>query len=171
MVVCSGTAASLLASSTIPGVTYAWTPAAGLTSPNSASTFTGSLVSNTVFTATLTDAGNTNCTASAPVTVNVAASASTAITQAPSVTMTCPGQGITLTASGANSYTWSPATGLSSTTGYSVIAAPTVTTVYTVSGNNNCGLPGTTTATVTVNVPVRIHLHVSNEYLECLWFQ
>lgn len=42
---------------------------------------------------------------------------------------------VTLTASGnANTYSWSPATGLNTTTGPVVIASPTVTTVYTVTG-------------------------------------
>ncbi len=44
------------------------------------------------------------------------------------------GQSTTLTASspGSPSYTWSPATGLSATTGNSVVASPTETTTYTV---------------------------------------
>ena len=42
---------------------------------------------------------------------------------------------VTLTASGnANTYSWSPSTGLNTTTGATVIATPTVTTVYTVTG-------------------------------------
>src|SRR6185437_4054899 len=43
----------------------------------------------------------------------------------------CAGATTTLTAGGANTYTWSPATGLSTTTGSVVIANPTVTTSYT----------------------------------------
>lgn len=42
---------------------------------------------------------------------------------------------VTLTASGnANTYSWSPATGLNTTTGTTVIASPVTTTVYTVTG-------------------------------------
>ncbi|MCS7027669.1 MAG: T9SS type A sorting domain-containing protein [Bacteroidia bacterium] len=36
-------------------------------------------------------------------------------------------------------WTWSPATGLSSTSGTSIIAAPTTTTTYTVTATDNCG--------------------------------
>ena len=48
------------------------------------------------------------------------------------------------TASGATTYTWSPATSLSATTGASVTATPTVTTTYTVTGAS-----GACTATAT----------------------
>ncbi|GAB4127302.1 MAG: hypothetical protein OHK0045_12020 [Raineya sp.] len=61
----------------------------------------------------------------------------------------CLGESTTLTASGANTYTWSPAAGLSSTTGHIVTASPTATTTYTVSGNNNCA---TIDATITITV-------------------
>jgi len=61
----------------------------------------------------------------------------------------CSGGSVTLNASGSNTYTWSPGTGLNQTTGSSVIASPTVTTTYTVTGV----VPGcTTTNTITVNV-------------------
>ncbi|MGX7668781.1 hypothetical protein ACWPKD_14120, partial [Flavobacterium pedocola] len=91
--------------------------------------------------------------------IQVSASASTCVTP-PTVTATtsvdpiCPSGSTTLTASCAGScagitYTWSPATGLSGTTGASVTANPAVTTTYTVTGTTaTC----TATATVTVNV-------------------
>lgn len=45
----------------------------------------------------------------------------------------CEGSSVTLTATGGSgNYQWSPATGLSSTTGSSVVASPSVTTTYTV---------------------------------------
>ena len=45
-----------------------------------------------------------------------------------------PGGSVTLTASGAMYYQWSPATGLSTTEGPVTVASPTVTTTYTCSG-------------------------------------
>ncbi len=45
-----------------------------------------------------------------------------------------PGESVTLTASGATYYQWSPAMGLSTTEGPVVVASPTVTTTYTCSG-------------------------------------
>ncbi|MDY0102897.1 MAG: PKD domain-containing protein, partial [Lentimicrobium sp.] len=47
----------------------------------------------------------------------------------------CEGQSVTLIASGADSYTWSPATGLNTTTGNTVIATPPYTITYTVEGS------------------------------------
>jgi gliding motility-associated-like protein len=71
------------------------------------------------------------------------------VTVSPNVAI-CAGSNTTLTASGATTYTWSPALGLSSTTGASVTANPTVTTTYQVIGVNN-GCADTTSVTVTVN--------------------
>lgn len=66
----------------------------------------------------------------------------------------CPGESVTLTASGADTYTWSPAVGLSSTQGVSVSASPQATQTYTVVGAiGTC--ENETQVTVTLNdVPV-----------------
>ncbi|HLO81057.1 MAG TPA: gliding motility-associated C-terminal domain-containing protein [Chitinophagaceae bacterium] len=61
-----------------------------------------------------------------------------------------PGGPNTITASGADTYTWSPATALSATTGATVIASPLVNTTYTVTGTTTLGCIGSTTVTVTV---------------------
>ncbi|MDA1111516.1 MAG: gliding motility-associated C-terminal domain-containing protein [Bacteroidetes bacterium] len=60
------------------------------------------------------------------------------------------GYSASLTASGANTYAWSPATGLSATTGASVTASPTTTTTYTVTGTGSNGCTADTTVVVTV---------------------
>lgn len=57
----------------------------------------------------------------------------------------------TFTVSGATSYTWSPATGLSATTGASVTTNATTNTTYTITGVNANGCTNTTTTTVSVN--------------------
>lgn len=65
----------------------------------------------------------------------------------------CYGESATLTASGANTYSWAPATGLNATTGASVISTPpsTVTSItYTVTGTSGSCV-GTGTTTVTYN--------------------
>ncbi|MEW6468147.1 MAG: PKD domain-containing protein [Bacteroidota bacterium] len=51
----------------------------------------------------------------------------------------CPSQTSSISVTGANSYVWSPASSLSSSTGSTVIASPTVTTVYTVTGTGSNG--------------------------------
>jgi hypothetical protein len=50
----------------------------------------------------------------------------------------CMGTTTTITAIGANNYSWSPPTGLNTTTGATVTATPTVTTTYTVTEQNGC---------------------------------
>jgi hypothetical protein len=66
-------------------------------------------------------------------------------------TSVCTGQSVTLTAQGGASYTWSPASGLNTTTSATVIATPTATTTYTVSIKNACGLISLDSVTVAVN--------------------
>jgi trimeric autotransporter adhesin len=61
------------------------------------------------------------------------------------------GAGAILTATGGVTYTWSPAIGLSATTGASVTANPLVTTTYTVTGANAIGCTSTATVTITVS--------------------
>lgn len=75
---------------------------------------------------------------------------------APNTTVTpasatiCAGNTTSLTANGADSYTWLPSTGLSSSTGATVTANPTSTTTYTVTGTFG-GCTGTQVVTVTVD--------------------
>lgn len=60
-------------------------------------------------------------------------------------------QTATLTATGADIYTWAPATGLSVTTGSIVNGAPASTQNYTISGTDINGCINDTTASITVN--------------------
>jgi hypothetical protein len=86
------------------------------------------------------------------------------VNPAPTITLTpaapdyCPGGSVVITASGnSDSYTWSPATGLSATTGSTVTANPTVTTTYTVTGTITAtGCTNTNTVKVTVNPAVTV---------------
>jgi hypothetical protein len=59
------------------------------------------------------------------------------ITVTPMDPATCFGIAVNMTASGADNYIWSPAAGLSGTTGPNVTAMPAVTTTYTIIGWNN----------------------------------
>ena len=67
----------------------------------------------------------------------------------------------TLTASGASTYSWSPTTGISASTGAVVTANPTVTTTYTVTGTDASGCIKTATQTITVNPVVALSSSVS----------
>ena len=84
-----------------------------------------------VITYTYTNLGCTNSATNTitvyPI-VNVVASSPAAI---------CSGGSVMISATNASSYLWTPATGLSSTTGASVTASPLTTTIYTVTGLDN----------------------------------
>ncbi len=75
------------------------------------------------------------------------------ITVSPSSNTICSGTNVSLTASGATTYSWTPSTGLSATTGSIVTASPTVTTTYTVTGTNTNGCINNTTVKITVSTP------------------
>ncbi len=62
----------------------------------------------------------------------------------------CGGGADTLTASGAVTYSWSPTTGLNTSTGAVVIASPLVTTTYYVTGTDANSCTDTDSITVTV---------------------
>lgn len=66
----------------------------------------------------------------------------------PSSATVCKNKTVTLTASGATTYSWAPSDGLNTTVGPTVIAKPSSTTTYTVTGD---GGVCTETVTVTVN--------------------
>ncbi|WP_290839088.1 GEVED domain-containing protein [Flavobacterium sp.] len=90
---------------------------------------------------------------------NVESDAATVTVTRPTITVTpssaaiCNpgGSAVTLTAGGAVSYSWSPATGLSATTGATVSANPSATTTYTVTGTDVNGCTSSSTVVVTVN--------------------
>ncbi|MBW8049908.1 MAG: T9SS type A sorting domain-containing protein [Cytophagales bacterium] len=62
----------------------------------------------------------------------------------------CFGSSVILTATGGNSYAWSPAAGLSGTSGAVVTAAPTTTTTYVVIGTDTNGCSNTASVAVTI---------------------
>ena len=84
------------------------------------------------------------------------ATATLTVTAPPALTITPPNGGycgntgsVSMTASGYTNYAWSPATGLSATTGATVTASPTATTTYLCTGTN-----GTCADTQTVVISV-----------------
>ncbi|MFQ5334595.1 MAG: PKD domain-containing protein, partial [Flavobacteriales bacterium] len=86
-------------------------------------------------------------------------SVSITVNPAPTVNVTatqdtiCPSGSTVLTASGANTYSWSPATGLSCTNCASPTANPSSTTSYTVIGTNSSNCTSSTSFTVYVDQP------------------
>ena len=85
-----------------------------------------------------------------PVNVVVNVNSTLPINILPGNSSICPGQSVSLTASGAATYTWSPPNGLNTNSGSTVIASPATTTTYTVTGTSSSGCFGTGTVTITV---------------------
>jgi gliding motility-associated-like protein len=136
---CTGGSAVLTASG---ATTYSWSPATNL-SASSGSSVTASPTTTTTYTVTGTTSG---CSSTSVATVTVITNPVISVNSG----TICNGSNIVLTASGATTYTWSPSSGLSATTGTSVTASPTSTTTYTVVGTSGT-CSGTSTSTVTVN--------------------
>jgi trimeric autotransporter adhesin len=139
---CLGDPADVATLTATGASTYVWSPATGL-SATTGTTVTATPTQITVYTIIGT-------------TVNGCLDTTTAtVTTVPDFTVTvnsdsiCSGQSVLLTANGAATYVWSPATGLSATTGTEVVASPTLTTVYTVTGTIS-GCSETATSTVVV---------------------
>ncbi|MBL7931665.1 MAG: T9SS type A sorting domain-containing protein [Bacteroidia bacterium] len=132
---CTNTTLNLSANTgTATAVNYTW-----IASPNSGVVFSSSGFSTTnvsfstagVYSITLavlagTTIGVTTNTISITVTPTVVLS--------PTSAAICSGSTATITASGATSYSWSPATNLSSTTGSAVVVSPSPLATYTVTG-------------------------------------
>jgi DNA/RNA endonuclease G (NUC1) len=71
----------------------------------------------------------------------------------PATVAICSGtSGTLVTASGASSYTWTPATGLSATTGASVLVNTTTNRTYTITGTSAAGCVSTNTMSATYNI-------------------
>lgn len=131
--VCAGQAVTLSGSG---ATSYSWT--GGVTNGVS---FTPA--SSGTYTVTGTDGNGCTGTDVASVTVNAAPSLS--ITSNPSNGIVCTGNQATLTASGAQSYSWTG--GITN----GVAFTPTVTTTYTVTGTSAAGCTSTGTRTITVS--------------------
>ncbi|MCS7085742.1 MAG: hypothetical protein NZ534_06680, partial [Bacteroidia bacterium] len=130
---------------------YSWSPATGL-SQTTGPSVTASPTQTTTYTVT---GVNNGCTSQTTVTITVVG-ANVSVNQPQPI---CPGQSVNLTASGATSYSWQPPTGLSATTGANVVASPSQTTTYTVTGVNGACI---STATVVVTVLPAPNLYLNN---------
>ncbi|MGD0712404.1 MAG: hypothetical protein ABR968_14610, partial [Bacteroidales bacterium] len=137
---CNGTA-SVTASGGASPYTYIWSTTPAQTTDTATNLCAGT------YTVTVTSSGGClTSTASATVTSN----STITLSVAPTAPVVCSGNPVTLRASGASTYSWSPPTGLSATTGATVVANPTSPTTYTI-----IGVSGTCSDTITVLVDVK----------------
>jgi hypothetical protein len=152
--ICVGQSATLSAND---AAAWSWTPSSSLScstcqspvaTPGTTTTYT---VTITVGTCTATDVVTVQVDNPVPVEAGLDAEI-------------CIGQSTQLNATGANSYTWSPSTGLSATNAANPTATPDTTTSYIVTGVNGCY---TTTDTVTVLVHPLPDITVSGDVTVC----
>jgi hypothetical protein len=126
---------------------YAWTPSSTLNN-SSIDNPVATPTATTTYTASVTNTQN-GCVTNATVTVTV--NPLPVVTATSGAAAICEGSSTTITAAGADTYTWMPSTGLSATSGAMVTANPTVTTTYTVSGTDSNGCINSAPVTLSVN--------------------
>ena len=133
---------SISVTATGSGTSYEWS--------NGALTAENTLTASGTYIVTAT-AGN-GCSASDQITITQNIAAPDIIATATESAI-CHGESTTISATGGESYTWSPETGLPSTVGSPLTATPTTTTTYTVTGVGTNGCEGTAEVVITVNLP------------------
>ncbi len=111
-------------------------------------------------------------TCGSPVTSNTAtlvvnALPTVAVSPTSATFCTPSGTPVTLTASGAVSYTWSPSPGLSGTTGTSVTASPSTSTLYTVTGTDANSCTNTATSMITASLSPSVTISPASATINC----
>ena len=139
---CTGTGGLVLSGA--GASTYTWSPATGFSSTTGSPTANPPIGTYT-YVATGTDINQ--CVASASMVLTVAASP---LVSASSDITICSGASTQLTAAGATTYQWSPAT--VPATGATVTASPAGTQTYTVTGSDGI-CPGKASIKITINPP------------------
>jgi len=115
---------------------------------------------------TISVTADNSCGSSPQATIQVSVNqAPTVSVNPPNATICSGGNGVLLQASGtAQNYSWSPTTGLNTSSGQSVTANPATTTTYTVTANNgNCS--ATSQATVVVSNQPTASIYPGNPVL------
>ncbi len=138
--------------SSMAGATINWTnttPAIGLAASGTgnAPSFMATNTGTTALTATISVTATLNGCTSPPVSFTITVNPKPDISATGSTI--CAGSPGTLTAAGASTYTWSPVT--VPATGSTVVASPTVSTTYTVIGQNTFGCADTSLALLNVS--------------------
>ncbi|MBX7181518.1 MAG: PKD domain-containing protein, partial [Bacteroidia bacterium] len=142
---CPGNSVNLSASG---ATSYSWSPSTGLSNSTIANPVATPSVTTT-YVVTGTD--GSGCTGTDTVVVTIGT-----ITVSAGLDQTvCNGSCVTLNASGATTYSWSPAAGLTGANTATPNACPVVTTTYVVTGSSN-GCTDTDTVTVFVTTPPNV---------------
>jgi gliding motility-associated-like protein len=154
---CQGTAVQLVAGG---GNKYAWSPPGLVSNPAVPNPFT-TANTTTNYSVLITDSVcNISKTLATVITINP----SPQVTASKSNDITCAVGYAELLASGATEYTWTPATGLSSTIIANPVALPGTTTQYIVTGTNGFGCADTGMVTVAVAITGKGGYYMPNTF-------
>lgn len=161
-VICGGSGSASLTlngQTTGYGLTYEWQSAPAATGPFTSfvlgpltTVFTGVITTDTYYRciSTCTFSGLSDTTA--VITAAVSQNPLPVITASPTTVSYCTGTpAVLLTVSGGVTYSWSPVTGLDTSTGDSVYTTPTGNTAYIVTGYDSIGCASTDTVVVTIH--------------------
>lgn len=155
--ICEGKSVTLNASG---GDQYAWSPAALLNDPASPSPVASPGVS-TMFTVL---AKESVCNYDSTLTVNVTVNDNPELIISKSNDIDCTNAFANLLVSGANTYSWSPATGLDNPSKNNPVARVNSTTTFKVTGTNQFGCSSSDTITVKVSNDGRPVFEVANAF-------
>ena len=145
------------------GINYTWSPIPSTLTPPSNSV----VADNPSITTTYTVSGDdlNGCVGTETILVNVVPIPTVVVS--PLNASVCAGSSVALTANGATSYTWTePGNAIPIGNTASVIVTPTITTTYTVIGDNGGGCPSTETVSVFVN-PIPTFTAACSDTLKC----
>ena len=157
--VCAGLPSTITLTGGAPTNTYTW-----LQQLNTGTLTVGAIPSSSAISNPTTNATYTinaidpsGCVGTNTIQIFIDPAAQISLSLSSSGTTLCPGSSVTLTALAninPSTFSWSPASGLNSTIGSSVISSPSLTTVYTATANNGFGCKGSSSYTVIVgNLP------------------
>jgi hypothetical protein len=163
-VICTGKVTTLIlsGSSSAPGISYQW--AASTVSGGPYTTLLGTTGSQTI-SPTVSPTYyvvNVVCSASSLTTTTSQFSISVnplpTVIATPSISSYCypTGTPIVLNVSGASTYSWLPTSGISASTGSTVSANPSGTTVYSITATDANGCVNSVTATVNVGIAINL---------------
>ncbi|MBD2724641.1 T9SS type A sorting domain-containing protein [Hymenobacter armeniacus] len=147
-VVCANQSTTLTATYSGTSATYQWFEKGQGTVLATTSALTVAPAATTTYQVVATTSDCSTITKEVTVSVGVSA-----VAVSPAAATICAGSPIALTALSDNpgaTYAWSPATGLSSTSGATVTATPTGTTTYTVTATSPCGAVATQQIVVSI---------------------
>ncbi|MHB8403114.1 MAG: T9SS type B sorting domain-containing protein [Bacteroidia bacterium] len=141
-IACSGITDTLNA---LGASTYTWVASDGTSIPNNGSQIIVTQTASVTYTVTGSLGGGCSSTSPATITITIAPPIAINIASSPTNAAVCQGNSITLTASGASTYTWTPS--IVNGVGFT----PSSSQTYSVTSTDANGCTGTATQSITVN--------------------